>query len=345
MNATDKMRSNPGKGNPANATNGREPTTQAAQSASPGRCDDRMKVPIHRDGPDAVVWFKLFPARWAAMAMREPDNAKLGERVRKIILALCEQEQGMDDFADAVTMTTLESMRAASEHAKKAADVRWKKQGGGCSSNPQASTSDGSGCSGNARRGYLEDERRREEKRIMRESHEPLAAGAAALSQIEIPSLEEVKAFGAEHGFPPERVAKFYRHYEACGWRDAQGQPVLNWKGKVSSWMNRPELAQPGAVPAPISAEDARRKDDAERRKRTIREGAEKIVAMQSWIDSGVDTPEKHPYGHNPPEEIANAREEIEKKYGMPGLDELSKVTAVVTEEKRLEAERRKARA
>ena len=110
-----------------------------------------------------VVWYKLFPAKWAGVTMREPDNAKLGERVRRIILALCEQELGIDAFADAVIETSTEAMQAATDHARKAAEARWNKTKGKCPSNARASDGEGDGCPSNAKRrdsGDLEDETR-----------------------------------------------------------------------------------------------------------------------------------------------------------------------------------------
>ena len=104
-----------------------------------------------------AVWFKLFPAKWAGMTMREPDNGKLGERVRRIILALCEQEPGVDAFADAVMQTTIESMLAATDHARKAAEARWGKTKGKCPSNARASDGEGGLCSSNATRRDLGD--------------------------------------------------------------------------------------------------------------------------------------------------------------------------------------------
>ena len=81
-------------------------------------------------------------------------------------------------------------------------------------------------------------------RQIETQEREPGAAGAATLTQspIEVPSLEVFTSFGVEQGMDAERVEKCFRHYEASGWRDAQGQPVRNWKAKLSSWMNRPEL-------------------------------------------------------------------------------------------------------
>lgn len=118
-----------------------------------------MSKSATRDGPDAAVWFKYFPARWAGLAMREPDNAKLGSRLRGIILALCEQEHGADAFADAVMESTAEAMRAASEHGRKGAAAMWEKRKGkdGCPSNARASDGHGDGCPSNAKRGDSED--------------------------------------------------------------------------------------------------------------------------------------------------------------------------------------------
>lgn len=113
-----------------------------------------MSKPADREGPDSAVWFKYFPARWAALAMREQDDARLGTRLRGIILALCEQEQGADPFADAVMQSTAEAMRAASEHARKAAIASWEKRRGKgvCPSNARASDGEGNGCPSNAKR-------------------------------------------------------------------------------------------------------------------------------------------------------------------------------------------------
>jgi len=98
--------------------------------------------------------------------MREPDNAKLGERVRQIILALCEQKPGADSFADEVMESTAAAMQAASEHARKAAIASWEKRRKGklpeqCPSKARASDGDGETCPSNAKRRDLEDEKRR----------------------------------------------------------------------------------------------------------------------------------------------------------------------------------------
>ena len=123
--------------------------------------DDQHTAPSHNGNESSTaVWFKLHPARWAGLAMRESDNAKLGERVRRIILALCEQKPGMDDFADDVMKSTAEAMRAASEHGQKAARARWMKDKDGCPSNARASSPAPTGYPSNAKREDSEDETR-----------------------------------------------------------------------------------------------------------------------------------------------------------------------------------------
>lgn len=206
----------------------------------------------------AAVWFKLYPAKWAGLAMREPDNSKLGERVRRIVLALCEQEPGADAFADEVMQSTAEAMKAAREKAQKAALARWEKERRerekkGCPSNAQASDGGSDSCPSNAKRRDLEEQRRGD-----LEEHEREGV-ALTQSEIEIPSFEVFRRFGQEQGFNPARVEKCFRHYEACDWRDTQGQPVRNWKAKLSSWMNRPELeAAKPKKPEPKPGDDGR---------------------------------------------------------------------------------------
>lgn len=192
--------------------------------------------------PSAAVWFKLYPAKWAGLAMREPDNSKLGERVRRIVLALCEQEPGADAFADEVMQTTADAMQRYSEAGRKAARARWADKTP-CDRNAIGMRSD------NIRQEGDKKETRKEGDKSERETAD---AEALTQSQIEIPSLEVFRSFGAKHGMDPVKVEKCFRHYEASGWRDAQGQPVRNWKAKLSSWMNRPELEATGAKRAEV---------------------------------------------------------------------------------------------
>ena len=139
---------------------------RAARRGSTGGEGDQHRRQSHAGGePSTAVWFKLFPAKWAGLAMREPDNAKLGERVRQIILALCEQKPGADSFADEVMESTAAAMQAASEHARKAAIASWEKRRKGklpeqCPSNARVSDGDGETCPSNAKRRDLEDEKR-----------------------------------------------------------------------------------------------------------------------------------------------------------------------------------------
>ena len=141
--------------------------TGQKEAAKPGGGDGGERDSQHGEEnhtgaePSTAVWFKLYPARWAGLAMREPDNAKLGDRVRNIIIALCEQKPGADSFADEVMHTTAEAMKAASEHARKAAAARWNKSKSGYPSNARASDGEVVRCPSNAKRRDLEDEKRR----------------------------------------------------------------------------------------------------------------------------------------------------------------------------------------
>lgn len=47
------------------------------------------------------------------------------------------------------------------------------------------------------------------------------------------PSCEEVESYFKENGFKPEIGKKAWQYYEAGLWRDAKGNPVINWKQKV----------------------------------------------------------------------------------------------------------------
>ncbi|GEM_PF-4885405 len=263
-----------------------------------------------------VVWYKLYPAQWAGLAMREPDNAKLGERVRRIVLALCERQRGSDAFADAVIQTTAEAMQRYSEAGRKAARARW---------------ADKTPCDRNAIGMRSHKIRKRQDRDKIetrkKEEREPEAAGAAALSHF---SLESFKAIGAEEGYPPERVQKCFQHYRRSGWKDRQGQPVRNVRAVLSSWMNRPELSNPAEAAPSFSPEESRRAEAAQRRARTIREAAERCWAMGDWIKSG----EVCPWEPDPPGAIDRARAKVESLYGAGALDELERAIDEVKREK-----------
>ena len=277
-------------------------------------------------GSDAAVWYKLYPGKLLALSHHQPDDMVFAKRHRAIALALAMQEEGMDPFSDELIQSTAEAIKAASDHGKKGADGRWKKPKEGCPSNARASSREGDGCPSNGIRRDLRDLQDVDKRK--RESQE---AAGAALSQFDIPSSEIFKAFGAERGFPAERVEKCFRHYETSGWKDRDGKPIGNWRAALSSWMNRPELAAQGEAEKPIPPEVSKRKEAAERRQRDIREAAEFAIAMQSWIDSG----EKCPYWDNPQAELDGRRAEVEKKYGAPGLDDLGKAIAEIAAEKK----------
>ena len=58
------------------------------------------------------------------------------------------------------------------------------------------------------------------------------------------PTLEEVKAYCKERNscVNPKR---FFDYFEAGGWVDGKGNPVLNWKQKLITWETHSNAAQP----------------------------------------------------------------------------------------------------
>lgn len=51
------------------------------------------------------------------------------------------------------------------------------------------------------------------------------------------PKIEDVKEYFKSKGYTNESACKFFEYYETTAWRGANGNPVLNWKGKaLSTW-------------------------------------------------------------------------------------------------------------
>lgn len=170
-------------------------------------------------------WFQYNPAFHLAATMKMSAEEKAAH-YDALNTALIMETRGISPEADRM----LDNADRVSKVRRDAAKKRW--EGGGENANAMQMQS-----TSNALPTYLPTDLPTNRK--MRE-----AAGAAALtqSQIEIPSLEVFRSFGAKHGMDPVKVEKCFRHYEVSDWRDAKGHPVLNWKSKLSSWMNRPEL-------------------------------------------------------------------------------------------------------
>ena len=49
------------------------------------------------------------------------------------------------------------------------------------------------------------------------------------------PSVEEVKAYAEERGYP-DLAERFFDYFEAGAWHDSEGKPVKNWKQKFITW-------------------------------------------------------------------------------------------------------------
>lgn len=173
-------------------------------------------------------WFQYNPAFHLAATMKMSAEEKAAH-YDALNTALIMETRGISPEADRM----LDNADRVSKVRRDAAKKRWEEGGENANAMQMQSKS-------NALPTYLPtDLPNRPTKRKKRE-----AACAATLSHdgTEIPSLEVFRSFGAKHGMDPVKVEKCFRHYEASDWRDTQGQPVRNWKAKLSSWMNRPEL-------------------------------------------------------------------------------------------------------
>ena len=53
------------------------------------------------------------------------------------------------------------------------------------------------------------------------------------------PSLESVKAFFYQNGYPPLEATKFYNHFSSNGWKVSGKTPMQNWQASSMNWMYR----------------------------------------------------------------------------------------------------------
>lgn len=108
------------------------------------------------------------------------------------------------------------------------------------------------------------------------------------------PSLDEVKAYGERIGCLPAEAERFWNHFEASGWIDKNGHPVMRWQNKLSSW-NADSRAKPfenahhasgGAKKLPSIHELRQKMEAAQRGAAAIKAAHCVDVAMgESWND------------------------------------------------------------
>lgn len=55
------------------------------------------------------------------------------------------------------------------------------------------------------------------------------------------PNIEDVRAYFKEKGYSVEAANRFFEYYDTMEWRGANGNPVLNWKGKAIAVWFKPE--------------------------------------------------------------------------------------------------------
>ena len=56
-----------------------------------------------------------------------------------------------------------------------------------------------------------------------------------------IPTIDEVKVYFKENEYPETLAEKFFRGYDAAGWKDSEGKPVRSWKQKAQHVWFKPE--------------------------------------------------------------------------------------------------------
>lgn len=61
-------------------------------------------------------------------------------------------------------------------------------------------------------------------------------------------SMEAVLAHAAIIGCPEPEARAFWDYFEASGWYDKNGNPVVNWKAKLSHWATRARARGPEAA-------------------------------------------------------------------------------------------------
>jgi uncharacterized protein YdaU (DUF1376 family) len=59
--------------------------------------------------------------------------------------------------------------------------------------------------------------------------------------QFKPPSLDEMKAYFTENGYPTELAERAYNYYSEFDWKDRNGNPVLAWKQKMHGTWFKPE--------------------------------------------------------------------------------------------------------
>jgi len=53
----------------------------------------------------------------------------------------------------------------------------------------------------------------------------------------QVPPLKKfVFIYFAQKGIPESEADRFFRHYDACGWKNAEHKPIQNWKTLACEW-------------------------------------------------------------------------------------------------------------
>lgn len=81
----------------------------------------------------------------------------------------------------------------------------------------------------------MKEKENKKEKENVKGSHEFIA-----------PSLDDVKEYFKENGYPESLASQFYNGYSIANWKDSRGNPILNWKQKaIQVWFKPDQKNQP----------------------------------------------------------------------------------------------------
>lgn len=153
----------------------------------------------------------------------------------------------------------------------------------------------------------------------------------SAAPAMKRPTPEEVEAYAASIGFKVDG-GYFVDYWEQRGWFVRPGIPMRSWTAAVRNWqrMDRQRAAgQPQA--AARNPADALRAEAAARRLQVIREAADRIVAMRSWLREKKECP----WVADPQGEIEDEKAKILDHYGPKGLDDLKAAVLAAERSKR----------
>lgn len=137
----------------------------------------------------------------------------------------------------------------------------------------------------------------------------------AAKPSFQPPEPEEVSSYAKSIGFALDG-GYFLDYWETRGWMVRPGIKMSSWKAAVRNW-KRLDAARNQSE---FNSHNQARNEAALRRKKIIRESAERIVALSSWMESQLQCP----WCSDPADEIEREKLKMMDHFGKPSVAELS---------------------